>query len=291
MAPVLEVRSLAGLALVQDAGRGHRAVGVPRSGAFDRQAHATAAALVGGTAELAGIELVGRITLAASAACTVAVTGLAEVRVGERAVAAWTAFDVPAGTPIEVSTPRRAWLAVAGGLRVPPVLGSRSTCLLGPLGPAPIGVGARLPLAEEPTVPTAGDFARSPQHRGPIGVVPGPHVPLPEGRWTVVEGSRIGVRLRRTTPGAPRAAATRTLPSLGVLPGTVQLLPAGDAIVLGPDAGTMGGYPVAGVVCSAHLDRLAGLMPGDVVDLAAVGAESAPAPTRVAVVHVHGLPG
>jgi allophanate hydrolase subunit 2 len=53
----------------------------------------------------------------------------------------------------------------------------------------------------------------------------------------------------------------------------------------------MGGYPVAGVVCSAHLDRLAGLMPGDVVDLAAVGAESAPAPTRVAVVHVHGLPG
>lgn len=291
MVPVLEVRSLAGLALVQDAGRGHRAAGVARSGAFDRQAHATAAALVGGTAELAGIELVGRIALAPSAPCTLAVTGRAQVRVGERAVAAWTAFDVPAGTPIEVSTPRRAWLAVAGGLRVAPVLGSRSTCLLGPLGPPPLAVGDRLALADDPTSPTAGDFARASDDRGPIAVVPGPHLSLPEGPWTVVEGSRIGVRLRRAMRGGPATSATSTLPSLGVLPGTVQLLPSGDAIVLGPDAGTMGGYPVAGVVCSAHLDRLAALMPGDVVALAAVGAESAPAPAQVAVVRVHGLPG
>lgn len=120
-------------------------------------------------------------------------------------------------------------------------------------------------------------------------MVPGPHVALPAGTWTVVEASRIGIRLRPLR--SPVAGATGTLPSLGVVPGTIQVLPAGDCMVLGPDSGTMGGYPVAGVVCTADLDRLAALMPGDGLDLAPVAVDLAPVPTPVEVVRLHQLPG
>jgi allophanate hydrolase subunit 2 len=288
MGGMLEVRALAGLALVQDAGRGHRAAGVPSSGAFDRHAHACATGLVGGGPEQAGVELVGQVTLVASVPITAAVTGPAQVQVAGRTVPTWTAFDAPAGAEVVVVTPRRACIALAGGLQVPPVLGSRCTCLLGPLGPPPLAAGDRLPLAAVSTATTAGDFVRPPEHTGPIHVVPGPHVALPPGPWRVVESTRIGIRVR---PAEPVAGVTSTLPSLGVLPGTIQALPSGDCVVLGPDAGTMGGYPVAGVVCTADLDRLAVAFPGDVLDLAEIGAEQAPTPPVVAIVRVDALPG
>ena len=70
----------------------------------------------------------------------------------------------------------------------------------------------------------------------------------------MLEASRIGVRL---TAGrlAGRAAPARdpTCPRSGSCPGAVQVLPSGDWMLLGPDAGTMGGYPVAGVVATADL--------------------------------------
>jgi allophanate hydrolase subunit 2 len=291
MPGALVVRSLQGLALVQDAGRGFREAGVPASGAFAPHAHALATTLVGGGPQDAGLEVVGSITLTATVPCTIAATGAVRLRVGGRGAAGWTALDVPAGVEVEVVTPRRAWLAVAGGLRVPPVLGSRATCLLGPLGPPPVALGDRLPMAAVPRAATAGDYARAEPEGGPLRLVPGPHLALAHGWCEVVASSRIGVRVRAAGVAPWGTAASASLPSLGVLPGTLQVLPTGEAVLLGPDAGTMGGYPIAGVVCRADLDRLAAAMPGDRLELAPVEVGAAPVARPLAVVRVGALPG
>lgn len=287
MTRAVDVLALAGSALFQDQGRGHRDSGVPVSGAFDRHAHAAATTLVGGGPSDASLEVTGRLDLQFAAAITCAVTGTGMLQVADRAAPLWTALEVPAGACLSVSTPGRAYLAVAGGFRPGAVLGSRSTCLLGPLGPPAVRAGDRLPVGSRPARGTAGDFCRPPEQRGPIAVVPGPHVPLRDVIVEVMDSSRIGVRIR------PPAAvpATRSLPSLGVLPGAIQVLPAGDWMVLGPDAGTMGGYPLIGVVVSADLDRWAQVHAGEHVALRAVDPQDAPPVARLQVVRVSSLGG
>lgn len=287
----LVVRALAGSALYQDQGRRHLDSGVPTSGAFDRYAHSAATALVGGSGAQASLEVVGTITLEPDGPVTCAVTGRARVSVAGREVASWTALDVPAGAALEVHAEGRAYVAVTGGLQPRAVLGSRSTCLLGPIGPAPVGIGEWLPLATSCTSSSAGDFVRPPLPSPVVRVIPGPHLRIAAGEVHVLEASRIGVRLTagRLEDGAARTRAD--LPSLGVLPGAVQVLPSGDWMVLGPDSGTMGGYPVAGVVASADLRALAHVGPGDVVRLHVIGVRDAPDPLIPTIVHVHGLGG
>jgi allophanate hydrolase subunit 2 len=116
-------------------------------------------------------------------------------------------------------------------------------------------------------------------------VVVGPHLALGLGSARVLETSRIGVRLR--TEGVAVTVRVRAdLPSLGVLPGTIQVLPSGDWVVLGPDAGTMGGYPIVGVLAGDGLDRWAHLQPGARVTLTAVAAGSVRIPPLERVIRV-----
>lgn len=116
-------------------------------------------------------------------------------------------------------------------------------------------------------------------------MVAGPHLALGRIDADVVETSRIGVRLRPRSSDAA-ASAPSDLPSIGVLPGTIQVLPSGDWMVLGPDAGTMGGYPVVGVLAGDDLDRWAHVQPGDQVDLVGVPAGSVRVPPLEHVVRV-----
>jgi allophanate hydrolase subunit 2 len=62
-------------------------------------------------------------------------------------------------------------------------------------------------------------------------------------------------------------------------------------MVLGPDAGTMGGYPVAGVVATADLGIWAHVRVGDAVRLEVVSASDAPDAGNPGVVRVAGLGG
>jgi len=280
---------LAGTALFEDAGRRHVASGVPRSGAFDPAAHAAATLLTGGDPDQATVEVTGTLGLLVQRTMTCAVTGAARVRIGGRSVPSWTALEVPTGAEIDVVADGRGYLAVAGGFQPEPVLESRSTCLLGPMGPPPIGVGDRLPLALRCTGGSVGDLVDAAvwSPGGAIRVVPGPHLPLSGQRVRVLESSRIGVRIR------PDQAvdAWATLPSLGVLPGAIQVVPSGDWFILGPDAGTMGGYPVVGVVVTADLGRLAHVGPGDALDLVVVKAADAPVPVPPRLLRLGALPG
>ena len=72
---------------------------------------------------------------------------------------------------------------------------------------------------------------------------------------------RMGVRLE----GSPIAPPSGGSVSVPVLPGTVQVPPSGDPIVLLADAQTIGGYPVLGQVIAADLPLAGQLRPGDTV--------------------------
>lgn len=281
------VEALAGTALYQDAGRRHLASGVPVGGAFDRFAHEAATRLVGGTPADATLEVTGTLVISVQDPVTCALTGAASLRVEGRAMPAWTALNVPAGALIEVAASGRGYLAIAGGLHPEVVLGSRSTCLMGPLGPAPLRVGDLLPLGRCRIADTVGDIVEPPRRGNEVRVVPGPHLALDAGPVTVVDASRMGVRVGP----AQAVAAEAALPSVAVLPGAIQVLPSGDWVVLGPDAGTMGGYPIIGVVVSVDLHRLAHVVPGEVLHLLPTAAGAAPRPSPPRVLRLGSLRG
>jgi hypothetical protein len=154
-----------------------------------------------------------------------------------------------------------------------------------------VGIGDLLPLAEPCTSGTAGDFVRPADRRAGVRVVPGPHLRVTSCDVRVLAASRIGVRLTAGRLEGAALPARSDLPSLGILPGTLQVLPSGDWMLLGPDAGTMGGYPVAGVVATADLGAWAHVLVDDLVHLEVIDAVDAPDAAAPALVRVQGLGG
>ena len=129
MSRALTVLDAGPLTTVQDGGRrGYAHLGVPRSGWLDAPAARLANRLVGNDAGAALAETtVGGVTVRAEAALTVAVTGAeADVLVDGHGVAWGEPVSLPAGAVLRVGPARRgvrSYVAVAGGLDVPPVLG------------------------------------------------------------------------------------------------------------------------------------------------------------------------
>lgn len=297
----LVVEALSGSALIQDLGRDHVASGVPVSGAFDRRAHRLALALVGTSPREATLEVWGSITLRCEGRALVAVTGRAAVElrrvpwlppgaaeagpVSWEPAPAWTALELAQGEQVRVTSAGRAYLAVRGGLPCGAVLGSRSTCLLGALGPAPLTRGQVLAVGTATQVDARpGDYCRPGPREAGHQVVGASWLLAPVDA-DVVATSRIGVRIR-PGPGGTAGVGRADLPSLGVLPGAIQALPSGDWMVLGPDAGTMGGYPVLGVLAGDGLDRWAHVQPGDRVVLCPAGVGSVAVPPLERVLRV-----
>jgi biotin-dependent carboxylase-like uncharacterized protein len=275
---VLTVLASGPLTTVQDRGRpGWASIGVTRSGAADRQAAALANRLVGNDAAAAVLEVtVGGLQVRAGRTLLVAVSGApAPVTVDGRAAP----FDAPLtlrpGQVLGLGNPAvglRSYLAVRGGIGVPPVLGSRSTDTLSGLGPAPLRPGDVLPVgalaADEPVVDVAP--VRAPSSRPVLRVLPGPRrdwlapaawTALTAEDWTVSPDSdRVGLRL-----AGPRLDRARTdeLPSEGLVPGAVQVPPDGAPVLFLVDHPVTGGYPVLAVVTTDDLPAAAQLRPGD----------------------------
>jgi allophanate hydrolase subunit 2 len=97
---------------------------------------------------------------------------------------------------------------------------------------------------------------------GPIRVLKGPQPVLAVSRSFTVsnQSDRTGIRLDGLSP-----LSFRELTSEPACVGAIQVTPSGQLIVIGPDGPTIGGYPKVAVVCSADLDRLAQLRPGQEV--------------------------
>jgi biotin-dependent carboxylase-like uncharacterized protein len=267
---VIEIHAVGPLATVQDLGRpGHAAVGVARSGAFDRGALRLANRLVGNRSDAAAVEITfGGLHVRLADPATVAFTGASCSGAPD-----WGApLSLPAGTQIRLGAPLdglRSYLAIRGGVAVPAVLGSRSTDTLSGLGPAPLCVGDLLPIGSA-SDPVVGASASGRARTSVLPVRLGPRDDwftaaavnsFLAAEWIVrAESDRIGIRL-----AGPRLdrIGDGELPSEPTLPGAVQVPPGGRPIVLGPDAPVTGGYPVLAVV--TDLDPAAQLRPGDTV--------------------------
>lgn len=140
------------LTTVQDRGRpGLAHLGVPASGALDAAAAALANRLLGNAPGAATLETtVDGVGLVALAPCRVVVTGApASVTVDGRAAPYGEPITLWPDAHLEVGRARygvRSYVGVAGGIRTPPVLGSRSHDRLSGIGPPPLEAGDRLPV-------------------------------------------------------------------------------------------------------------------------------------------------
>ncbi len=200
--------------------------------------------------------------------------------------APWNApVHLAAGEVLRLGAPAdglRTYLAVRGGIDVPPVLGSRSTCTLSGLGPAPVRVGDLLPVGRATDqMPGVDEAAVLAPAAGPVvlDVEAGPRLDrfgdagwqrLLGTAWTVgTDSDRVGVRLGggRLEPAPGWDGAE--LPSEGVLRGAVQVPPSGEPVVFLADAPVTGGYPVLAYVRDpvrgSDVDRLAQARPGQQV--------------------------
>ena len=273
------------LTTVQDLGRpGYQRVGIPPSGPLDRGAFVLANRLVGNPDGAAGLELTLRgPRLEVRRECVVAVTGAdMGVAVNGAAVATWTAVRLRPGDVVGfrmVTAGCRAYLAVAGGLALPPALGSRSTYLRGRLGGVegralqkgdalPLGSPARpLEALESRTVPEA----RRPAYGSEVEcrVILGPQ----DDRFTAdgveaflagpydvtPQADRMGYRL-----SGPRITHARghDIISDGIPLGGIQVPGEGQPIVLLVDRQTTGGYTKIATVISVDIARLGQSRPG-----------------------------
>jgi biotin-dependent carboxylase-like uncharacterized protein len=278
------------LASVQDLGRhGHRQLGICPGGALDVLALTLANRLVGNADGAAGLELtMGGCELRFEADTRIALTG-DDFSAQLDGVPLWPCWSVPvtAGQTLRLMGANsagakkaglRSWLAVAGGIDVPPVLGSRSTDLKAGFGGhegRALRKGDRLPLGASRL--DAAQRARRPFGlRGPdwgpeeddaaiaLRVLPGPEFEqftlaardvLWGEPWRITsQSNRMGSRLAGTELRRKRSG---DMLSSGVIPGTIQVPPSGQPIILMGDAQTTGGYPRIGVVIRADLWKLA----------------------------------
>ena len=279
----LEILRTGPLALVQDRGRpGLAHVGVTRSGAADRGAHALANRLVANPSEAATLEITlgGLRARVHGGPVHIAVTGadarpaVERMPFGVNSVARLDDGQVlTLGTPVSGV---RSYLAVRGGIDVAPVLGSRSCDTLSGIGPAPLRPGDVIPVGRAGDgFPEVEQAPVAPITGGPvdIGLIPGPRDDwftdpddLVGTTWMVSEHSdRVGVRL--SGRAMRHRWPDRQLPSEGVTRGAVQIPPNGQPVIFGPDHPVTGGYPVIAVVADADVDAVAQLRPGQPVRL------------------------
>ena len=271
---------------VQDLGRvGQRSAGVPLSGAMDAFATRVANLLVGNAENAAVLEL----TLLGPEIEFLTDGWIALTGAEFAGCVAWQPVAVRAGQRIKFGAATkgcRGYLALAGGIEVAPVLGSRSTYGRAGLGGwqgRALRVGDVLPMgaairevAERWSIDLRirPDYSATPS----VSVVLGAQAGEFCDTWLKTEfrvtpqSDRMGMRLAGTALARTVGA---DLLSSAVAPGTVQVPSDGQPIVLLADAQTIGGYPQLAHVILVDLPLLAQLRPGDAMRFQVVSLEEA----------------
>jgi len=289
-APLLRVEAPGLLTTVQDGGRwGHQWDGMVVAGAMDPFAASVANGLVGNGRGAAVLEitLLGPVLRALADLRLALCGGDLSPAVDGLPVPLWKTMTLREGQTLAFGRRRtgaRVYLAVAGGLVVPVVLGSRATFLRGQIGGFAgrcLQVGDVLEGVSQCPTPTERGLrpAEVPAYALPavLRVLPGPHLPAftDAGRDTFFsatytvspqsdrQGYRLaGLAVARTDAGDILSEAMPL--------GGVQVPPDGQPILLMADRQTTGGYPLVGVVLSADQPRAGQLAPGDPVRFQAV---------------------
>ena len=292
---------------IQDDGRwGYQDQGVPVSGPMDRHAHRLANALVGNPPDAATLEvtLLGP-ELRFDQPALIAVTGAdLEAAIDDRPAAVDVSHRVASGGILRFGARRsgtRAYIAIDGGIGVPPVLGSRSTHVVSALG----GIDGRALRAGDRLALGSPNSQQGESRRGPfrsvakspggarLRAIRGPQDYyfdesvfnwLTRTRFTVsprsdrmgyrlVPGSRIPNPALREPQGAPSSPRGESpipgaMISDAAFTGGIQIPPSGDPILLMADRQTTGGYPQIGTVITADLPLAGQLAPGDWIEFA-----------------------
>lgn len=296
---MMRVRHAGLLTTVQDLGRpGYQQYGVVVGGALDSFSARAVNLAVGNDENAALLEMAqtgpdlvfDREVLVAWGGADFAARVNSEPLPRDRAV------RIAAGEPVSFGLARRglrAWLAIAGGIDVPLVMGSRSTYRRGGIGghqgrPLVAGDALKLfapaPWAKQLLATLAAgrkravawtirsDVMGKPAPPGTVRALRGPECDwfTKEARhaffsaeWRATkEADRMGVRLQ-----GPELTLTRPseMISSSVNAGVVQVPPAGQPIVLLPSRQSIGGYPRLAAVVTADLGRFAQMRPGDPV--------------------------
>jgi len=277
------------MASVQDLGRrGLRQLGICPGGALDTLALILANRLVGNADGAAGLELtMGACELRFETATRIALAGDDfDARLDRMPLYPYWSVEAQPGQVLRLGGANRrgdkegvrSWLAIAGGVEVPAVLGSRSTDLKAGFGGhqgRALKKGDKLALGL-PRLDTQQMASRPFGLRAPepgldpddgatvLRVMPGPEfeqftVAARDALWSepwllTPRSNRMGSRLEGSELKRRRHA---DMLSAAVIPGTIQVPPSGQPIILMGDAQTTGGYPRIGVVIRADLGKLA----------------------------------
>lgn len=272
---------------VQDLGRyGHYHIGMPPSGAMDQFSHKVANYLAGNDENSTTLEITYQgPDLKFKEDTVIAIAGAdMEATINDEPIANWEANQIDAGDVLSfnfATEGARSYLAVAGGINVSLMMGSRSTYTLIGIGghngrqlqegdTLPIGdaednlarIGSKVPNKHRPTY----------NDMNPIRVVMGlcdyrltdeSKSEFLETKWTVTpEADRVGYRLdgidlefiEREQPFGAGTDPSNVV-DLGYPVGSIQVPE--QPIVLMRDAVTGGGYATIGTVISPDRNRLA----------------------------------
>jgi len=273
---------------VQDAGRyGYQQFGVSPSGAMDRRSCILANRLVGNRDDKAALEFTLQgPELVFEQDSIVALTG-ADLTpfIDGSAIPLWTSMLLNAGSRLTFGARRagaRCYLAIAGGIDVPMIMGSRSTHIASQIG----GVKGRI-LAQGDVLIAGSPSSRQrdmigrlvPEELRPLystvatlRMVQGPQQSsFTEQALKVLttnpyrlssQSDRMGYRLegpRLTHSGVKEWISDAT--TMGAL----QVPPDQQPILLMADRQTTGGYPKIAVVISVDLHLAGQLLPGDTI--------------------------
>ncbi|TCV98733.1 5-oxoprolinase subunit C family protein [Biostraticola tofi] len=295
----LQVLSPGFFTTVQDIGRpGYGHAGVPASGPMDAIAFRLANQVVGNGPTAAALELTalgGRFRVTGGD-CLLCLGGAMEAKVDGRPLPAWTGHRLKAGSELTlgpVRTGLRAYLAFAGGIDVPLVLGSRATFTRAGLG----GFQGRA-LAKNDLLILGEDNGCGQRHcphrlldrlypTGPLAVVPGPQqeaftptalATFYHSRYRIsAMADRMGYRLAGAALGHLNGA---DMVSDAVVPGSIQVPGNGQPIIALHDRQTTGGYPKIATLIGADLPRLGQMRPGQGLTFRAVTPEQGAARWR-----------
>lgn len=279
---MIEILSSAALATVQDLGRtGSLRYGVGTAGAMDQLALSIGNLLLGNDVGAAGLEIpVFPFQLRFNGDCAFALTGAhGSATLDSATLNPWWVQQARAGQVLTLGLPvigtgSRTYLALAGGIDVPEVLGSRSTQLRGNFG-GQLGRALRQgdvlqackpglrPDVDFGVVPPASQLPFEVDGIPAIRVLPaaeylGFQSASRDAFWAstwkiTAQSDRYGFRLS----GEPLLPiAPMEIRSHGIVPGVIQVPPGGQPIVQMRDAQPSGGYPKFGTVIEADLWRL-----------------------------------
>jgi antagonist of KipI len=276
---------------VQDLGRfGYQHLGFGVSGATDQRSLVLANQLVGNDIGAAAIEAtVQGPRLRFPIQCQVAIVGCDPVaKVNGETVRVNQTILVMAGDILDIlrTGAARAYVAVAGGILVTPVLGSRSTDLVGGIGGVEgrsLQTGDLLPVVQSPPLrPRSIQSQWIPRRRLSIiaRAVVGPQADmfrsdsmasLFSAQFVVQPASdSMGLRLDGPALHPPSQILSEGQPA-----GSVEIPPSGLPIVLLAGRQTVGGYAKVAVVSRVDLPDLGQLMPGDSIGFQLVGLDQA----------------